>query len=206
KLEDEEKAGKDKQKKRKAQLKFEEFYTEEDWDLIKAKLEANAELKESVLGKDLQEEDFAKKIVELVNPRKKHFAEERAKSKRSKPMTQSQLRQYMMKFLKNQGTWKLTQLKKLTFEEIKEEFDKLVKQVESFVPMNLEATKAELKRFGEELQTRTAKRQKIEIQLSKEKVNEVQDDEPTKKVGVTPPKIQQCSGIPHGVLLHNTQR
>ncbi|GKF77892.1 hypothetical protein Tco_0230362, partial [Tanacetum coccineum] len=24
--------------------------------------------------------------------------------------------------------------------------------------------------------------------------------------GVTPPKIQQCSGIPHGVLLHNTQR
>ncbi|GKD53462.1 putative ribonuclease H-like domain-containing protein [Tanacetum coccineum] len=25
-------------------------------------------------------------------------------------------------------------------------------------------------------------------------------------IGVTPPKIQQCSGIPHGVLLHNTQR
>ncbi|GJS91477.1 hypothetical protein Tco_0774113 [Tanacetum coccineum] len=25
-------------------------------------------------------------------------------------------------------------------------------------------------------------------------------------VAVTPPKIQQCSGIPHGVLLHNTQR
>ncbi|GKG35089.1 hypothetical protein Tco_0440243, partial [Tanacetum coccineum] len=23
---------------------------------------------------------------------------------------------------------------------------------------------------------------------------------------VTPPKIQQCSGIPHEVLLHNTQR
>ncbi|GKB13567.1 hypothetical protein Tco_0847490 [Tanacetum coccineum] len=23
---------------------------------------------------------------------------------------------------------------------------------------------------------------------------------------VTPPKIRQCSGIPHGVLLHNTQR
>ncbi|GKD89438.1 retrovirus-related pol polyprotein from transposon TNT 1-94 [Tanacetum coccineum] len=25
-------------------------------------------------------------------------------------------------------------------------------------------------------------------------------------LSVTPPKIQQCSGIPHGVLLHNTQR
>ncbi|GJY12061.1 hypothetical protein Tco_0381370 [Tanacetum coccineum] len=40
-------------------------------------------------------------------------------------MTQSQLRNYMMKYLKNQGTWKLTQLKKLSFEEVKEEFDKL---------------------------------------------------------------------------------
>ncbi|GKD80482.1 putative ribonuclease H-like domain-containing protein [Tanacetum coccineum] len=27
-----------------------------------------------------------------------------------------------------------------------------------------------------------------------------------KRFLVTPPKIQQCSGIPHGVLLHNTQR
>ncbi|GJZ86655.1 retrovirus-related pol polyprotein from transposon TNT 1-94 [Tanacetum coccineum] len=35
-------------------------YTEEDWDTIRAKLEANAELKESVLGKDLTVEDYAK--------------------------------------------------------------------------------------------------------------------------------------------------
>ncbi|GJZ48226.1 hypothetical protein Tco_0602058 [Tanacetum coccineum] len=42
------------QKKRKAQVQFEaQPYTEEDWDTIRAKLEANAELKESVLGKDL---------------------------------------------------------------------------------------------------------------------------------------------------------
>ncbi|GKD25398.1 hypothetical protein Tco_1231612, partial [Tanacetum coccineum] len=74
-------------------------------------------------------EDFAKKMVELVNQRKKFFAEERAKARRSKPMTQSLLRNYMMNYLKNQGTWKLTQLKKLSFEEVKEEFDKLVKQV-----------------------------------------------------------------------------
>ncbi|GJX57241.1 hypothetical protein Tco_0287138 [Tanacetum coccineum] len=46
-------------------------------------------------------------MVELVNQRKKHFAEERAKAKRNKLMTQSQLRTYMMNYLKNQGTWKL---------------------------------------------------------------------------------------------------
>ncbi|GJV59523.1 hypothetical protein Tco_1465623 [Tanacetum coccineum] len=89
------------QKKRKAQVQFEaQHYTNEDWDLIRVK-----ELK------------------------KKYFAEERARAKRNKPMTQSQLKTYMMNYLKNQGTWKLSQLKKLSFEEVKEEFDKLVKQV-----------------------------------------------------------------------------
>ncbi|GJX75892.1 hypothetical protein Tco_0322703 [Tanacetum coccineum] len=163
------------QKQRRAQVQFEaQHYTDEDWDLIRAKIEANAELSKSVLGSGLQGEDFAKKMVELVNQRKKHFAEERARAKRNKPMTQSQLRTYMMNYLKNQGTWKLSQLKNLSFEEVKEEFDKLVKQVESFAPINFEATKDSLKRFGEELQTKTSKRLKSD---------EAKDDEPTKKTG-----------------------
>ncbi|GJS46789.1 hypothetical protein Tco_0596910 [Tanacetum coccineum] len=139
-----------------------------------AKIEANAELSKSMLGTDLQGEDFAKKMVDLVNQRKKHFAEERARAKRNKPMTQSQLRTYMMNYLKNQGIWKLSQLKNLSFKEVKEEFDKLVKQVESFAPINFEATKDSLKRFGEELQTKTSKRLKSD---------EAKDDEPTKKTG-----------------------
>ncbi|GJS06933.1 retrovirus-related pol polyprotein from transposon TNT 1-94 [Tanacetum coccineum] len=163
------------QKKRRAQVQFEaQHYTDEDWDLIRAKIEANAELSKSMLGSDLQGEDFAKKMVDLVNQRKKYFAEERARAKRNKPMTQSQLKTYMMNYLKNQGTWKLSQLKNLSFEEVKEEFDKLVKQVESFAPINFEATKASLKRFGEELQTKTPKRLKSD---------EVKDVEPTKKSG-----------------------
>ncbi|GJS93282.1 putative ribonuclease H-like domain-containing protein [Tanacetum coccineum] len=164
------------QKKRKAQVQFEaQHYTNEDWDLIRAKIEANAELSKSMLGSELQGEDFAKILVfDLVNQRKKYFAEERARAKRNKPMTQSQLKTYMMNYLKNQGTWKLSQLKKLSFEEVKEEFDKLVKQVESFAPINFEATKASLKRFGEELQTKTPKRLKDD---------EAKDDEPTKKSG-----------------------
>ncbi|GKC33955.1 hypothetical protein Tco_1046339 [Tanacetum coccineum] len=166
------------QKKRKAQVQFEaQHYTNEDWDLIRAKIEANAELSKSVLGSELQGEDFAKKMVDLVNQRKKYFAEERARAKRNKPMTQSQLKTYMMNYLKNQGTWKLSQLKKLSFEEVKEEFDKLVKQVESFAPISFEATKASLKRFGEELQTKTPKR------LKEDKDDEAKDDEPTKKSG-----------------------
>ncbi|GJR19999.1 hypothetical protein Tco_0968526 [Tanacetum coccineum] len=59
-----------------------------DWDVIRAKLEVNAEVTKDVLGKDLHEQDFAKRMVDMVNQRKKHFAEERAKAKRNKPMTQ----------------------------------------------------------------------------------------------------------------------
>ncbi|GJS35763.1 hypothetical protein Tco_0534145 [Tanacetum coccineum] len=175
------------QKKRKAQVQFEaQSYTEEDWDTIRAKLEANAELKESVLGKDLTVEDYAKRMVELVNQRRKHFAEERARAKRNKPMTQTQLRNYMSNFLKNQGTWKLTQLKKLNFEEVKAEFENLVKQLDTYVPMNFEATKESLKRFGEELQTKTAKKLKFDdegTQPTEEKIEEDKDDKPTKKTG-----------------------
>ncbi|GKB12483.1 hypothetical protein Tco_0846406, partial [Tanacetum coccineum] len=166
------------QKKRKAQVQFEaQHYTNEDWDLIRAKIEANAELSKTMLGSELQGEDFAKKMVDLVNQRKKYFAEERARAKRNKPMTQSQLKTYMMNYLKNQGTWKLSQPKSLSFEEVKKEFDNLVKQVESFAPINFEATKASLKRFGEELQTKTPKRLKDDEDV------EAKDDEPTKKSG-----------------------
>ncbi|GKD38654.1 hypothetical protein Tco_1258861 [Tanacetum coccineum] len=55
---------------------------------------------------------------------------------------------------------KLSQLKKLKFEEIKEEFEKLVKQIDTFVPINIKATKAQLKRYGEELQTKISKETK----------------------------------------------
>ncbi|GJW99833.1 putative ribonuclease H-like domain-containing protein [Tanacetum coccineum] len=140
------------QKKRKAQVQFEaQSYTEEDWDTIRAKLEANEKLKESVLGKDLTVEDYAKRMVEL-----------------------------------NQGTWKLTQLMKLNFEEVKAEFEKLVKQLDTYVPMNFEATKERLKRFGEELQTKTVKKLKFDYegtQPTEEKIKEDKDDKPIKKTG-----------------------
>ncbi|GJT84711.1 hypothetical protein Tco_1066428 [Tanacetum coccineum] len=54
----------------------------------------------------------------------------------------------------NQGSWKLNQLRKLSFEEVKEEFDKLIKQIDSFAP----------------------------IRLKEDKDDEAKDDEPTKKL------------------------
>ncbi|GJS68583.1 putative ribonuclease H-like domain-containing protein [Tanacetum coccineum] len=99
-------------------------------DAIRAKLEENAELTKDVLGKDLSKQDFvAKRMVDLVNQRKKHFAKERSKAKREIKTYNSVTVEYLpgRNYLKNQGTWKLffISLKKLKFEEIKEEFDKV---------------------------------------------------------------------------------
>ncbi|GJZ92887.1 hypothetical protein Tco_0664952, partial [Tanacetum coccineum] len=54
------------QKKRKAQVQFEaQHYTNEDWDLIRAKLEANAELSKSML-KEIISQGEALKIVSFI--------------------------------------------------------------------------------------------------------------------------------------------
>ncbi|GJS80417.1 ribonuclease H-like domain-containing protein [Tanacetum coccineum] len=133
----EEEALTEQQKKRKAQVQFEaQFYTEEDWDAIRAKLEANAELSKDVLGKDLPKQDFAKRMAEMF--------------------------------------------------EDQEKFDKLVQQIDTFVPINLEATKAKLKIYGEELQTKTLKKQKIDdkdVPAIGEKVAEVKEEEQVKRTG-----------------------
>ncbi|GJZ87446.1 hypothetical protein Tco_0659056 [Tanacetum coccineum] len=115
------------QKKRKAEVQeAAQNYTKEDWDTIRAKLKANAELTKSLQGESMTGEDFAKRMVEMINQKKKFYVEQKAKAKRSKLITQAHQRDYMSTFIKNQSSWKLTQLKKLTFNELKTEFEKLI--------------------------------------------------------------------------------
>ncbi|GJW80992.1 hypothetical protein Tco_0144967 [Tanacetum coccineum] len=84
------------QKKRKVEVQeVAQFYIEEDWDTIRAKLEANAELTKSLQGESMTSKDFAKRMVEMINQKKKFYAEQKAKARRSKPMTQAQQRDYI---------------------------------------------------------------------------------------------------------------
>ncbi|GKD39625.1 hypothetical protein Tco_1259832 [Tanacetum coccineum] len=113
------------QLKRKAEVqKAAQFYTEEDWDTIRAKLEANTE--------------------------KKFYAEQKAKAKR----------------------------------KLKTEVKKLMKSIESFVPME---TEARVKRHGLQLEQETSKKQKIDIKdalITKGKDEVVKEEEaemPVKK-------------------------
>ncbi|GJV59430.1 hypothetical protein Tco_1465530 [Tanacetum coccineum] len=108
-------------------------------DTIREKMEANTEVVKSLRGESISNDDFGKRMVEMINEKRKFYAEQKAKAKKSKPMTQAQQREYMSTFIKNQSSWKLSQLKKLSFEELKTEFEKLMKSIESFVPMETKA-------------------------------------------------------------------
>ncbi|GJR87123.1 putative ribonuclease H-like domain-containing protein [Tanacetum coccineum] len=53
-------------------------------------------------GEKYSEKDLPMKLVELVNQRKKLFAQQRAEAKRNKPMTLAQQKAYMSTYIKNQ--------------------------------------------------------------------------------------------------------
>ncbi|GJS30116.1 hypothetical protein Tco_0490736 [Tanacetum coccineum] len=76
-----------------------------------------------------------------MDKRKKHFAKLRAKEIRRKPPTKAQKRNQMSTYLKNMAGYKHTQLKNKSFKEIQMLFDKEMKRVNSFVPMDSEVVK-----------------------------------------------------------------
>ncbi|GJZ65059.1 hypothetical protein Tco_0621755 [Tanacetum coccineum] len=118
-----------------------QYYTEEVWDLIRARMEASTELRKSVFGYDINAEDYAKKMVELVEKRRREIREQKLKVKKKKPMTQAEQRNYMMNYVRSKSHgWTIPQLKKLSFEELKKE---------------------SLKRSGETLQGAEKKKKKI---------------------------------------------
>ncbi|GJZ77478.1 putative ribonuclease H-like domain-containing protein [Tanacetum coccineum] len=82
------------QKKRMARVQeVAQFYIEEDWDTIRAKLEANADLVKEIAGEDVSGADYAQRMTGLISQRRKLIAEQKAKAQRDKPMTQAQQRQ-----------------------------------------------------------------------------------------------------------------
>ncbi|GJU12233.1 hypothetical protein Tco_1134629 [Tanacetum coccineum] len=151
------------QRKRAAEVQQQaQYYTEEDWDLIRARMEASTELRKSVFGSDIDAEDYAKKMVELIEKRRREIREQKLKAKKNKPMTQAEQRNYMMNYVRSQSHgWTIPQLKKLSFEELKIQFEKTIRSIENFIPMDSEKEKESLKRSGETLQGAEKKKQKV---------------------------------------------
>nr|GEW18758.1 xylulose kinase-1 [Tanacetum cinerariifolium] len=73
-------------------------FTEEEWENIKSRVEVDEELTQRLQAEErnkYSEVDQAKMPVDLINKRKRYFAEQKAKEERKKPMTQAQQRTYM---------------------------------------------------------------------------------------------------------------
>ncbi|GJV12936.1 hypothetical protein Tco_1354477 [Tanacetum coccineum] len=125
-------------------------------------MEASTDLRKSVFGADIDAEDYAKRMVELVEKRRREIREQKLKAKKNKPMTQAEQRNYMMSYVRSQGYgWTITKLKKLSFEELKDQFERTIRSIENFVPIYSEKEKDSLKRSGETLQGVEKKKQKV---------------------------------------------
>ncbi|GKB45916.1 putative ribonuclease H-like domain-containing protein [Tanacetum coccineum] len=100
----------------------------------------------------------AAQMVEMIKQKKKYYAEQKAKARRSKPMTQAQQREYM---------------------KLKDEFEKLMKNIERFVPMESDER---VKRQGVQLEQESSKKQKTIEDVLEEKVEDVKEEEIEKSV------------------------
>ncbi|GJS60508.1 hypothetical protein Tco_0655292 [Tanacetum coccineum] len=133
-------------------------YSDAAWDIILARLQANPDLSSTIFGVDFTDDDFAAKMVALVTSRRKELAEQRAQERRDRPMTPAQLRQYMRTYVKNQGPavyttgWTMAQVRKLSPEQLQEEFDKIQRAV---------AFTRGLKRDGSPMTNASSKKLKI---------------------------------------------
>nr|GEV54269.1 hypothetical protein [Tanacetum cinerariifolium] len=70
-----------------------QYFTEEEWENIRARVEADEELTQRLQAKErnkYSKVDQAKMLVDLINQRKRYFTTQKAKAKRNKPMTQAQ--------------------------------------------------------------------------------------------------------------------
>ncbi|GKB41349.1 hypothetical protein Tco_0886291 [Tanacetum coccineum] len=63
---------------------------------------------------------------------KRYFAAQKAEAKRNKPMTQAKQRTYMSNYIKHMGSHTMQQLKRHTFDELKELFETTMKHVSTF--------------------------------------------------------------------------
>ncbi|GKE20047.1 hypothetical protein Tco_1431559 [Tanacetum coccineum] len=144
------------------------------------------------LQEQLDEEERQRQLIEMINERKRLFAQQRVEQRRNKPMTQAQQRTYMCNYIKNMGSHTLQQLKKLSFYEINELFEATMKRVKDFVPMESDilvpkiSTRSSKRAIETELDHEGSKRQKTNEEQSVEEEKELSKEELQKLMMIVP--------------------
>nr|GEW09489.1 synaptobrevin, longin-like domain protein [Tanacetum cinerariifolium] len=148
---------------------------EDEWENIRARVKADEELTQRLQVEErnkYNEVDQAKMLVDLINQRKRYFVEQKAKAKRKNPMTQAQQRTYISSYIKYMGSYTLKQLKKLSFDEIKELFKATMRSINDFVPMKSEDDKVVPKLAEARSSTRDAEKELDQGRSKKQKIGE----------------------------------
>ncbi|GKB76944.1 hypothetical protein Tco_0943839 [Tanacetum coccineum] len=139
------------------------YYTDADWSDIMGHVHANQGLTADLLGPDVNEDNFAARMVALIAERRRQFEAQRLQEKRNKPMTFAQQKHFMRTFVKNQSSaiystgWTLKYVKTFTDDQLKAEFDKIRNAVADLQAQNLRRS---LKRPGADVEQPESKKSK----------------------------------------------
>ncbi|GJU67940.1 hypothetical protein Tco_1254199 [Tanacetum coccineum] len=135
-------ATKDKGKTIMTESKPEQITTKLKQRQERAGYEAAIRLQEQINEEESQriarDAEVAQRLQEEFDAAKKQKMAQKAEAKRNKPMTQAQQRTYMSNYIKHIGSHTLQQLKRYTFDELKELFETTMKHVSTFTSIETE--------------------------------------------------------------------
>nr|GEV25181.1 hypothetical protein [Tanacetum cinerariifolium] len=106
------------------------------WDNMQAMIDADILLAKKLQAKEREEFSEVQKarlLVEQIEKRKKHFAALRAREKRNKPPTKTQIKSQISTYLRHMGGYTQSHLKGMSFDKIKKLFNREMKKVDENV-------------------------------------------------------------------------
>ncbi|GJU24338.1 putative reverse transcriptase domain-containing protein [Tanacetum coccineum] len=131
-------------------------------------------------------EEKSRRLTELIRERKKFFASQRAEAIRNKPPTKTQRRNQMIQYLKNMAGYSHAQLKDKSFDEVQNLFEKHMKWINNFVPIE-----EDLPSEKEESSEKKAKGSSKKKLISRKRAKDKQEQESSKRQRVEDDKEEE---------------
>ncbi|GKD02192.1 hypothetical protein Tco_1177166 [Tanacetum coccineum] len=180
------------QKERAAQEEASRAAIYEEWDNEQAMMEADYELAANLQENEREAmsiEEKSRRLAELIRERKKFFAAQRAEAIRNKPPTKTQRRNQMIQYLKNMAGYSHAQLKDKSFDEVQKLFEKHMKWINSFVPMEEDLPSEKVQK--EESSEKKAKGSSRKKSIGRKRAKDKQEQESSKRQRVEDDKEEE---------------
>nr|GFA16148.1 hypothetical protein [Tanacetum cinerariifolium] len=122
-----------KRKRQHEVLESAKFYNEDDWLNIRGQVEANASLSQTLLGDDVNEDNFPARMAALIKKKRQALDKQLFKERHNRSLTLAQQKAYMQQYVKNQSSaiyntsWTMAYVKSFSDEQLLREFEKIHK-------------------------------------------------------------------------------